>query len=243
VIAKSSAQQHHDWISSVASSGGHHKRQASHPGNVFDGEAAAKLDGRQNSLPPNQSLAKGMAAAALPPVPGRGAGAAASAAVLTPRGHRRSNSYGHHRALTGTNSLGGGGAASRLSQHHRRTGSSVVETLQTLACTGQDCGREESLAQFLENLRREQAERFEKQELHEMQEELEDVRDCGLGSCRPRALQGLANIKVRRQRARQRERQRRSSLQMTRGRGFLTAEKRNWKKGQMRIGPFFCSRM
>ncbi len=30
-----------------------------------------------------------------------------------------------------------------------------------------------------------------------MQDELEDLRDCGLGGCRPKFIQGLANIKVR----------------------------------------------
>ena len=40
-------------------------------------------------------------------------------------------------------------------------------------------------------------EKFEKQELHEMQDELEDLRDCGIGGCKPRILQALANIKVR----------------------------------------------
>ena len=40
-------------------------------------------------------------------------------------------------------------------------------------------------------------EKFEKQELHEMQDELEDLRDCGIGGCRPKILQALANIKVR----------------------------------------------
>ena len=39
--------------------------------------------------------------------------------------------------------------------------------------------------------------RYEKQELHEMQDELEDLRDCGLGGCRPKFIQGLANIKVK----------------------------------------------
>ena len=38
--------------------------------------------------------------------------------------------------------------------------------------------------------------RFEKQELHEMQDELEDLRDCGLSGCRPKIMQPLANIKV-----------------------------------------------
>ena len=39
--------------------------------------------------------------------------------------------------------------------------------------------------------------RYEKAELHEMQEELEDVRDCGLSGFRPKFLQPLASIKVR----------------------------------------------
>ena len=39
--------------------------------------------------------------------------------------------------------------------------------------------------------------RCEKQELHLMQDELEDLRDCGIGACKPRFLQSLANIKVR----------------------------------------------
>ena len=30
-----------------------------------------------------------------------------------------------------------------------------------------------------------------------MQDELEDLRDCGIGGCRPKILQALANIKVR----------------------------------------------
>ena len=30
-----------------------------------------------------------------------------------------------------------------------------------------------------------------------MQDELEDLRDCGIGGCKPRILQALANIKVR----------------------------------------------
>lgn len=29
-----------------------------------------------------------------------------------------------------------------------------------------------------------------------MQDELEDLRECGLGSCKPKFLQKLANIKV-----------------------------------------------
>ena len=38
--------------------------------------------------------------------------------------------------------------------------------------------------------------RNEKREMQEMQEELEDLRECGLGSCKPSFLQSCANIKV-----------------------------------------------
>ena len=38
--------------------------------------------------------------------------------------------------------------------------------------------------------------RCEKQELHLMQDELEDLRDCGIGACKPWFLSSLANIKV-----------------------------------------------
>ena len=38
--------------------------------------------------------------------------------------------------------------------------------------------------------------RCERAELHEMQDQLEDLRDCGLLGCRPHFIQKLANIKV-----------------------------------------------
>ena len=38
--------------------------------------------------------------------------------------------------------------------------------------------------------------RYEKAELHEMQDELEDLRDCGISGCRPKFIQAAANIKV-----------------------------------------------
>ena len=67
------------------------------------------------------------------------------------KGHRRSHSYGHHRGYFEGHNQG---------HRHRRTGSSVIETLQTLACTGaEQDNRNESIAQFLENLRKEQAEK------------------------------------------------------------------------------------
>lgn len=103
------------------------------------------------------------------------------------KGHRRSHSYGHHKGAPTVPHHG----------HHRRTGSSVIETLQTLACSGAEQEHHnESIAQFLENLRKEQQEKCEKQELHLMQDELEDLRDCGCAGCRPGYLQSLANIKV-----------------------------------------------
>ena len=44
--------------------------------------------------------------------------------------------------------------------HHRRTASSVIETLQTLTCNGAGDGtvdkRDEHIAAFLENLKKEQ---------------------------------------------------------------------------------------
>ena len=79
-------------------------------------------------------------------------------------GHRRSNSYGHHKTLTGTSSLGAAGntVASTLNAMHRRAGSSVIETLQTLTCSGAEASErrtEDSLAQYLENLKKEQQEK------------------------------------------------------------------------------------
>ena len=71
------------------------------------------------------------------------------------KGHRRSHSYGHHKGFhEGSNPAG-------VQQHqHRRTGSSVIETLQTLACTGAEQDNpNDSIAQFLENLRKEQIEK------------------------------------------------------------------------------------
>eukprot|EP00093_Oithona_nana_P005745 05745.XXX_182220_189329_1 [CDS] Oithona nana genome sequencing. len=104
------------------------------------------------------------------------------------KGHRRSHSYGHHKGFH---------EKENYHQRHRRTGSSVIETLQTLACTGAEQDNpNNSIAQFLENLRKEQAEKNEKREMQEMQNELEDLRDCGLGNCRPAFLQSCANIKV-----------------------------------------------
>lgn len=51
-------------------------------------------------------------------------------------------------------------AAAAHAQQHRRTGSSVIETLQTLTCSGAETDRrEESIAQFLENLKKEQQEK------------------------------------------------------------------------------------
>ena len=67
------------------------------------------------------------------------------------KGHRRSHSYGHHKGFHEDRNY---------HQRHRRTGSSVIETLQTLACTGAEQDNpNNSIAQFLENLRKEQAEK------------------------------------------------------------------------------------
>ncbi len=66
------------------------------------------------------------------------------------RGHKRSHSYGYHRNPP------------MFQQSHRRTGSSVIDTLQTLTCTApseQELHPHESIMQFLENLRKEQQEK------------------------------------------------------------------------------------
>merc|ERR1719507_2720761 len=111
----------------------------------------------------------------------------ANSSRMKAAGHRRSHSYGHHKGFH---------EDSNNQHRHRRTGSSVIETLQTLACTGaENDNPNDNIAQFLENLRKEQAEKNEKREMQEMQEELEDLRDCGLGNCRPAFLQSSANIK------------------------------------------------
>ncbi len=184
---------------SSASSG--HRRQASHPGGNLDAVFGAIIPGRkaplQSGLNAGGTAPSGVCASCLPT---RGVTRdlllqhqqhQAQVGVAGHQGHRRSNSYGHHRALTATCSLGsaaGGGpnaavaaaaAAANSSAgfealcHHRRTGSSVLETLQTLACSagaggaGVDhcrCGarlmtREETIAHFLEQLKKEQAEK------------------------------------------------------------------------------------
>ena len=71
--------------------------------------------------------------------------------MIKTKGHRRSHSYGHHKGFH---------EKENYHQRHRRTGSSVIETLQTLACTGAEQDNpNNSIAQFLENLRKEQAEK------------------------------------------------------------------------------------
>ena len=71
--------------------------------------------------------------------------------IKSSKGHRRSHSYGHHKGFH---------EKENYHQRHRRTGSSVIETLQTLACTGAEQDNpNNSIAQFLENLRKEQAEK------------------------------------------------------------------------------------
>ncbi len=138
----------------------YHRRQTSHPGN-FDSPFRPPPPKTTSSTLPSgccAPTAATVAAAAAAAPPSRGA-----AAAVTLVGHRRSNSYGHHRALTATCSLGAASpSAAGLCHHHRRTGSSVIETLQTLACNGGAetvDRREESIAHFLEQLKKEQQEK------------------------------------------------------------------------------------
>jgi len=177
-----------------------HRRQASHPGHFTESNVPANIRGQAQQQPLQQQQQPATDAI------GR------IGLSRTASGHRRSNSYGqqHHRALTATTSCGAGAQYSTSAasgavpgSHHRRTASSVIETLQTLTCSatggtadGTVDKRDEHIAAFLENLKKEQQEKFEKQELHEMQDELEDLRDCGIGGCKPKILKPLANIKV-----------------------------------------------
>lgn len=110
------------------------------------GSVNSKTHRRQTSHPTSSGMV-------LPPVPLAKATAAAVAEMNSQKilkGHRRSHSHGHHKGFHDVV------AGSR----HRRTGSSVIETLQTLACTGAEQDNpNDSIAQFLENLRKEQAEK------------------------------------------------------------------------------------
>lgn len=140
-----------------------HRRQASHPGH-FQGQSGAGTVSTNTSGSNERHLNQ----QSLWAQPGQVTTASAKGSSLGPEitsksmmvnGHRRSNSYGHHRALTGTSSCGNA-TTSGLSMGHRRTGSSVIETLQTLTCSGAETDkREESIAQFLENLKKEQQEK------------------------------------------------------------------------------------
>lgn len=151
-----------------------HRRQTSHPvGNGSNVNSGTTGNGTDNT----NSLAAEMIVSSM----------LANSSRMKAAGHRRSHSYGHHKGFH---------EDSNNQHRHRRTGSSVIETLQTLACTGaENDNPNDNIAQFLENLRKEQAEKNEKREMQEMQEELEDLRDCGLGNCRPAFLQSSANIK------------------------------------------------
>jgi hypothetical protein len=140
--------------------GGGHRRQASHPGN-FDGVNGSGGNGNI-CVRPSVNSPGTFVTVHHPSLPNRalnyGTSGGNSGSTST-AGHRRSNSYGHHRTLTGTCSLGGLGGHSGGGFLHRRTGSSVIETLQTFACSGEGSRREDSLAQFLENLKKEQQEK------------------------------------------------------------------------------------
>ena len=137
-----------------------HRRQGSHP-----------VQGTQygSSAPATTSTASGASKWGAPSAGAMPTALPSTVVARVNQGHRRSNSYGHHRALTNSASLGAGVPANAASAlyGHRRTGSSVIETLQTLTCAGGNGAngaegektREETIAQFLENLKKEQQEK------------------------------------------------------------------------------------
>jgi hypothetical protein len=154
LMASSSAASKHPAAAVPACCKMTHRRQASHPGHFTDPQAPVSVWPLSTDSSTTTTAVK-----------------APGSLCRTASGHRRSNSYGQqHRALTGTNSCGGGGGAHygvshHVPHHHRRTASSVIETLQTLTCSGSGGDgtsvdkREESIAQFLENLKKEQQEK------------------------------------------------------------------------------------
>ncbi|CAB4061516.1 unnamed protein product [Lepeophtheirus salmonis] len=105
--------------------------------------SSANCHRRQASTPVQLSLYNGAVG---------GGNSAVKKAAYHP-GHRRSHSHGHHRFPSA--------CTHHHHSNHRRTGSSVIETLQTFSCgSTEHCyERENSLALFLENLKKEQQSR------------------------------------------------------------------------------------
>lgn len=128
-----------------------HRRQTSHPAVLQNSVASAvppAVAAASRTLPQQHTGVSRHASNPLcqPPIP-----AAAAAIVSTHvKSHQRSHSYGYHRNPP------------MFQQSHRRTGSSVIDTLHTLACNGtneQELNPHESILQFLDNLRKEQQEK------------------------------------------------------------------------------------
>jgi hypothetical protein len=128
-----------------------HRRQTSHPAVLQNTSASAvppAVAAACRTLPQQHTSVSRHASNPVGQPAIQAASAVASGSQV--KGHKRSHSYGYHRNPP-------------MFQHgHRRTGSSVIETLQTLACNGtteQELNPHESILQFLENLRKEQQEK------------------------------------------------------------------------------------
>ena len=127
-----------------------HRRQTSHPAilqNSGTGSAVPPAVAAASRTLPQQHVSVSRHASnpvCQPPVQ-------AAAIVSTHvKGHKRSHSYGYHRNPP------------MFQQSHRRTGSSVIDTLHTLACNGtseQELSHHEYIFQYLEKLRKEQREK------------------------------------------------------------------------------------
>jgi hypothetical protein len=135
ILAKSNSCAASSSPVTSSSSSAIHKRQTSHPA----------------SMPPPASSASAVTSSELHSS-SKMENAAFRHGSTQIKGHRRSHSYGHHKGMPSSDGNYG--------PRHRRTGSSVIETLQTLACSGTEQeNRNESIAQFLDNLRKEQQEK------------------------------------------------------------------------------------
>jgi hypothetical protein len=131
-----------------------HRRQTSHPAVLQNAPTSAvppAVAAQSRTLPQQHTRVARHASNPVGQVPVQPQAAVAAAAIVSQtKGHKRSHSYGYHRNPP-------------MFQHgHRRTGSSVIDTLQTLACNGSaetELNPHESILQFLENLRKEQQEK------------------------------------------------------------------------------------
>ena len=138
-----------------------HRRQTSHPAVLQNAPNSTGLSAvppavaaQSRTLPQQHTSVARHASNPVGQLPVQPQAAVAAASGIVngsqSKGHKRSHSYGYHRNPP-------------MFQHgHRRTGSSVIDTLQTLACNGsteQELNPQESILQFLENLRKEQQEK------------------------------------------------------------------------------------